>query len=307
MASFPWMQFFPGDWVADTRLLTLSAKGAWIDILAALHNSPTRGELTLDVEAWARLIGATPHETGVVIRELERTAVADIATLPDAKVTIRSRRMAREEGKRRSHAKRQERYRLKNQHSVTKASRGDAALSTNDAECDAPNTLFDLSLPESDTLETQKCRGRGQKLEAQIILTADAEKEGKKKGRPRNPLLDALASLTCSNLAEVTDWGRHAKALQTIQAVTPDVTPDEIGRRAAKYQRAHPDWVLTSTALASHWGEFANGSNGAGPKPADIYTEPADWRRRWQRKYPQIPVPAEWAGVSVTMRNELIR
>lgn len=136
--------------------------------------------------------------------------------------------------------------------------------------------------------------------------SADADKTGKKKSRQRNPVIDALASLTCSNLAEVTDWSRHAKALQLIQAVTPGVTAEEIGRRAAKYRREHPDWALTSTALATHWGECGNGSNGNGVKSADIYTEPEGWREKWARLHPDVPCPATWNEMPSTHRNDLV-
>ncbi len=30
MAKLPAFQFYPGDWIQDTRALTLAAKGAWI-------------------------------------------------------------------------------------------------------------------------------------------------------------------------------------------------------------------------------------------------------------------------------------
>ena len=43
MAELPYMQFYPTDWLADTRMLTASAKGVWIDTLADLWSAPERG------------------------------------------------------------------------------------------------------------------------------------------------------------------------------------------------------------------------------------------------------------------------
>lgn len=75
------------------------------------------------------------------------------------------------------------------------------------------------------------------------------------KVRARNPLLDALAVLDGSDLAQVTAsaWSGIGKALAEIKAVSPDVTPAEIARRAATYRLHHPAWALTPNALAKHW------------------------------------------------------
>lgn len=45
-------------------------------------------------------------------------------------------------------------------------------------------------------------------------------------------------------------------ALADIRTVTPNLTPDEIGRRARAYKSKHRDWPLTAMALAKWWGEF---------------------------------------------------
>lgn len=115
----PAFQFYPGDWMQDTRALSLAAKGAWIDILCALWRSQNRGTLTLPLMGWARHIGASVEQTKAVIDELVDMQVCDS---PDAnerngvtdhskKVTLICRRMAREEKARISNANRQKRYR----------------------------------------------------------------------------------------------------------------------------------------------------------------------------------------------------
>jgi hypothetical protein len=89
------------------------------------------------------------------------------------------------------------------------------------------------------------------------------------KPRRRNPELDALAAVDGSDLAQVTGsaWGRHAKALHEIRGVCPDVSADEIRRRAENYRTLHPTWTITATALAKHWGSL-DSKSAAVPDPA---------------------------------------
>lgn len=94
MAELPYMQFYPADWLADTRMLTASAKGVWIDTLAALWNAPERGFLKRTERAWGRLWGVEPERVPQLLEELED--VASVWRDADG-VTIASRRMIREE------------------------------------------------------------------------------------------------------------------------------------------------------------------------------------------------------------------
>jgi hypothetical protein len=147
MGKLPSFQFYPGDWVQDTRALSLSAKGAWIDILCALWRSPNRGTLGLPLIGWARLIGATTETTTTALCELIELHTCDSNLTPDevraigfgrvnepgsnevhgpgpnqvrnaalqkcnVEITLVNRRMVREERDRRGNALRQERYRV---------------------------------------------------------------------------------------------------------------------------------------------------------------------------------------------------
>ena len=73
--------------------------------------------------------------------------------------------------------------------------------------------------------------------------------------RPRNVLLDALASATGSDPAQVppTAWGGIATALAQIRSVCPDLIAEELHRRAAHYRLHMRGATLTATALAKHW------------------------------------------------------
>ena len=80
--------------------------------------------------------------------------------------------------------------------------------------------------------------------------------------RARNPVMDALATVGGGKPEEVTQWGPAVAARAEILAVTPDLTPDEIRRRAANYRTHFDGAALTPTALAKHWAVCAN------PKPS---------------------------------------
>lgn len=81
-----------------------------------------------------------------------------------------------------------------------------------------------------------------------------------KKPRPRDPLFDALACagrrVDLAHLPASTARTIAVKVAE-LRAAQPDVTPEEITRRAHRYRREHPDWALTPAALVKHWAELA--------------------------------------------------
>jgi len=94
--------------------------------------------------------------------------------------------------------------------------------------------------------------------------------------RARDPLLDSLASLGGSDPAQVTPkaWRAIAVALDEIRIVCPDVTPDEIRRRATAYRQHMPHAMLTAHALARHWAQCDHLPQPAksAPQPQRDYT-----------------------------------
>lgn len=55
----PAFQFYPGDWFREPglRAASISAKGAWAQILFSMHDAPERGKLSGALSFWANLIG----------------------------------------------------------------------------------------------------------------------------------------------------------------------------------------------------------------------------------------------------------
>ena len=139
--------------------------------------------------------------------------------------------------------------------------------------------------------KTARANLGGKMTEEQWIRTANAfheiEHQAKKKkpkgaARERNPLFDALALATGQrNLAEI---GRVAGkaigvALADILQSSPDLTSDEVYRRAKAYRTRHPTWTLSVPALAKHWAEFSLKSDEEKTRAArdDVYQQPAEW------------------------------
>lgn len=123
MAKLPYMQFFPADYLRDTRCLSLAARGVWMDVLCTLWNAPKRGHKTLTLEGWAGEIGKPETEVSALLLDLESNGTGKFIHETDGKLTIISRRMIRDERERKGAAKRKQYQRDKSEsrtsHSVS--------------------------------------------------------------------------------------------------------------------------------------------------------------------------------------------
>ena len=110
----PAFQFYPGDWVQDTSMLSMEARGAWIDLLCAMWRSKTRGMLTISLVGYRRLLRTTEERALSVIVELVEMGICDCrvdgqnvtnsadVTNCNGDVTLINRRMYNEEKERNS-------------------------------------------------------------------------------------------------------------------------------------------------------------------------------------------------------------
>ncbi len=99
-----------------------------------------------------------------------------------------------------------------------------------------------------------------------------------RKERPRNPLLDALVTMNGAKLEEVTGptFAFAASALKVIHEVCPQVTAEEINRRAANYRARFPHMTLSPTALAKWWADCGVAEpvkQGSSARPKQDYTK----------------------------------
>jgi len=110
MGKAPAFQFYPGDWIQDTRILTPLTRGVWVDMLCFMWRSEDRGRLEMTYQQYARLLSCEQVEIKSAITELSVTKIADVTVCNDL-VTIINRRMYREERERKLTRSRVAKYR----------------------------------------------------------------------------------------------------------------------------------------------------------------------------------------------------
>lgn len=130
MAHLPFFQFFPADWLQDTRVLSLEARGAWIDFLCAMWIAPERGKLEWTQDQLEHFLGLDSFESTEIWNELIASGVGEFEFhegpptpsgpgLPKSRhstncVTVMSRRMYREDRERNQGRERVKRHRNAN-------------------------------------------------------------------------------------------------------------------------------------------------------------------------------------------------
>ena len=211
------------DWTGDPRIrmVSLAARGLWLECLCLMRTAPRTGYLEtsrgvpVPDGSLARIAGVPEEELPAIMRELSD---AGIPAVEEQTGVWYCRRMVEESGK---------------AGKCSEAGRrggGNPALKSDE----------------------RKPRERAErKAASSTAANTDAKADGT---RPRNPLMDALGSLEGDIFhLPAPMWSKVAKALKNIKSATPDVTPEEIARRAANYPTHFRDAMLTCTALASHW------------------------------------------------------
>lgn len=115
-----------------------------------------------------------------------------------------------------------------------------------------------IGIPNGNASGDAERKGRkGKVRERKNLLSPGGDGGG---DRPRNLLFDELAKLdgwAPGNSLTAGAGGRVGKALSEIRGSDPEVTPDEIRRRATHYRAHYPGAGITSTALAAHWARCA--------------------------------------------------
>lgn len=84
MSAQPWMKFYPRDWRGDQalRVVSLSARGLWMEMLCIMHEASPRGHLLIGAsavtdDALARSVGARIEEVQAMLVELHDAGVFD--------------------------------------------------------------------------------------------------------------------------------------------------------------------------------------------------------------------------------------
>lgn len=115
MPKAPASQFYWGDWLNDVELQSAcsASRGIWANALGRMWYSKTRGELTATPEKYIQILNCTPQEFSTFLDEAETLLFCYVSRNGNGTVTLRNRRMYREEKERENARLRQERFRGK--------------------------------------------------------------------------------------------------------------------------------------------------------------------------------------------------
>ena len=162
VGKLPYMQLYPTDIIADTRLLSLEARGAWYDFLMFAWHAPERGTITMPLSGWGRMWGISAERAGEIIAEIGQLGVGDVNIKNDEcnagndSVTLTNRRMKRECNAREKTRKRVEKHR------VTKPEANVKRECNADGNADVTPTRARFQRPETrNTPLTPQPGGRG--------------------------------------------------------------------------------------------------------------------------------------------------
>lgn len=120
----PGFYLYTGDWLKKTRVLTLNARGAWIDLLVYMNEAKPRGTISWTLDQYARFLSVSRETAFEVLLELQNTQVADVEpklaecdisvtrNALSQNVTVTSRRMRRDDKIKESNKLRQQRHRV---------------------------------------------------------------------------------------------------------------------------------------------------------------------------------------------------
>jgi len=97
MAKQPYIQFYLGDYIKDTRVLPLNVKGGWVDLILAMWDNTPKGELIGTIEDYARIMNCSKEEANLVIQTLKQKKFFDYDDLGDGHMKIISRKQKKME------------------------------------------------------------------------------------------------------------------------------------------------------------------------------------------------------------------
>jgi hypothetical protein len=92
MAKQPYIQFYLGDYIKDTRVLPLNVKGGWVDLILAMWDNEPKGELTGTIEDFARIMNCSVEEANLVIQTLKQKNIFGYRDAQDGQMQIISRK-----------------------------------------------------------------------------------------------------------------------------------------------------------------------------------------------------------------------
>ena len=97
MAKQPYIPFYLGDYIKDTRVLPLNVKGGWVDLILAMWDNNPKGEITGTIEDFSRIMNCQRDEAILVIQTLKQKNFFDYTEIGDGVMQIVSRKQKKME------------------------------------------------------------------------------------------------------------------------------------------------------------------------------------------------------------------
>jgi uncharacterized protein YdaU (DUF1376 family) len=90
--GLPYSKFFWGDYLNATRILSMEAKGAWMDVLCYLADSDTPGQVGYTLQSWSRLLGCSKCRLKKLFSEISAAKVGTFSE-KNGKIFIKNNRI----------------------------------------------------------------------------------------------------------------------------------------------------------------------------------------------------------------------
>lgn len=89
MGKQPYIPFYIGDYIRDTRILPLNVRGGWVEII--IQSWDSGGEISGTIEEFARMLSCSTDECNLVIQTLKQKKIFDYLEGSDGviKITVR--------------------------------------------------------------------------------------------------------------------------------------------------------------------------------------------------------------------------
>jgi hypothetical protein len=274
MAHLPFLQFYPADWLQDTRVLSLEARGAWIDLLCAMWVAPERGKLDWTQDQFEHFLGLDYMEATEIWNELIASGIGEfefhegpprgggggvpISRNSTSRVTVMSRRMYRENTERNQARERQSR---KRHGPVTQMSRGiyqKSEVRSHISEEDPPSVGLDISANGKEKKEMGTSMNLSPELKEQSdrLYLSDTKKfnrlaawigQGRKHGYRESDMAEALSQFW--EYRFIDDWYPYLdqildKVVKNQNAGEHDLETERLRQEAKEFTEGKPALAL---------------------------------------------------------------
>lgn len=148
MGKSPADQFYWQDWARDLEEHPLKIEGAWIRICCKLWWAETRGEMTKSPIQWARILRVSKRMAVGILKYIKNEKIGDV-TFCNPNVTVRCRRMWRDEKRRQANRDKVAKHRKKQKPESNSECNQDVTPLSSSSSSTSPSLLNDTIVSSS--------------------------------------------------------------------------------------------------------------------------------------------------------------